>query len=137
MLIVIIMFLEEYPYLEAKEIKAQHVMGELVDLVCNKSIHLDFDLNWPLKFPENNNWSIAGWTYCDKRNIFLNIFFFIATIKLRISQAFRLHQARQILILYKPVVNLCSKWVVNYFFLNFLRSSYMQPCGQNCPRAKR
>jgi hypothetical protein len=45
MLIVIIMFLEEYPYLEAKEIKAQHVMGELVDLVCNKSIHLDFDLN--------------------------------------------------------------------------------------------
>jgi hypothetical protein len=30
----------------------------------------------------------------------------------------------------------CWKWVLSSFFLYFLRSSYMQPCGWNCPRAE-
>jgi hypothetical protein len=47
-----------------------------------------------------------------------------------------LHQARPILTLYEPVVKACSKRVLSSIFLYFLRSSYMQPCGWNCPRAK-
>jgi hypothetical protein len=36
---------------------------------------------------------------------------------------------------YEPMVKFCSKQVLSSFFLYFLRSSYMQPCGWNCPRA--
>jgi hypothetical protein len=49
--------------------------------------------------------------------------------ELHISQAFWQHQALQILIMYEPVINFGSKWVVNLFFLYFLRSSYVQPHG--------
>ena len=30
----------------------------------------------------------------------------------------------------------CWKWVLSWFFLYFLRSSYMLPCGWNCPKAE-
>jgi hypothetical protein len=36
----------------------------------------------------------------------------------------------------EPMVKFCSKHVLSSFFLYFLRSSYMQPCRQNCPRAE-
>jgi hypothetical protein len=56
--------------------------------------------------------------------------------ELHISQAFREYQARPILTLYEPVANFCWKQVLSSFFMFFLRSSYMQPCGWNCPRAE-
>jgi hypothetical protein len=34
---------------------------------------------------------------------------------------------------YEPVVNFCWKRVLSSFFLYFLRSPYMQPCGWECP----
>jgi hypothetical protein len=60
---------------------------------------------------------------------FFNFFFW--TSELHISQAFREYQACPIPTPYKPVANFC--WS---FFMYFLRSSYMQPCGWNCPRAE-
>jgi hypothetical protein len=56
--------------------------------------------------------------------------------ELDILQAFCEHQARPIPTLYEPVVKFCSKRVLSSFFLYFLKSSYMQPCGWNCPRAE-
>jgi hypothetical protein len=58
------------------------------------------------------------------------------TSELHISQAFREHQARPIPTPYEPVVNFCWNQVLSSFFMYFLRSSYMQPCGWNCPRAE-
>jgi hypothetical protein len=69
-----------------------------------------------------------------RKIIFFNFFFWMS--ELHISQAFREYQARPIPTPYEPVANLYWKWVLSSFFLYFLRSSYMQPCGQNCPRAK-
>jgi hypothetical protein len=63
--------------------------------------------------------------------------FFFWTSELHISQAFRKHQANPIPTPYEPVANFCWKQVLSSFFLYFLRSSYKQPCGSNCPRAKR
>jgi hypothetical protein len=34
------------------------------------------------------------------------------------------------------MVKFCSKQVLSSFLLYFLKNSYMQPCGQNCPRAE-
>jgi hypothetical protein len=65
--------------------------------------------------------------------LFFSIFIFW-TGELHISQAFCRHQARPIPTPYEPVVKFCSKWVLSSFFLYFLRSSYMQPCGWHCPR---
>jgi hypothetical protein len=56
--------------------------------------------------------------------------------ELHISQAFREHQACQIPTPYEPVANFCWKRVFSSFFMYFLRSSNMQPCGWSCPRAK-
>jgi hypothetical protein len=56
--------------------------------------------------------------------------------ELHISQAFCEHQARPIPTPYEPVANFCWKQVLSSFFMYFLRSSYMQPCGWNCPRAE-
>jgi hypothetical protein len=36
----------------------------------------------------------------------------------------------------EPVANSCWKRVLSSFFLYFLRSSYIQPCGWSCPRAE-
>jgi hypothetical protein len=67
----------------------------------------------------------------------INFFqFFLKTSELHISQAFREHQACLIPAPYEPVVKFCFKWVLNSFFLYFLRSSYIQSCGWNCPRAE-
>ena len=77
----------------------------------------------------------TAWLYFGqlvRREIFFSIFFFFWTSKLHISQAFREHQACPILAPYEPVVKFCSKRVLSSFFLYFLRSSYMQPCGWNC-----
>jgi hypothetical protein len=71
---------------------------------------------------------------CEEKYIFF-IFLFV-TSELHISQAFREHQACPIPTPYEPVVNFCWKWVLSSFFLYFSRSSYMQPCGWNCPRAE-
>ena len=57
-------------------------------------------------------------------------------VELHISQAFREHQACPIQIPYEPVENFCCKQVLRSFLVYFLRSSYMQPCGWNCPRAE-
>jgi hypothetical protein len=65
---------------------------------------------------------------------FFNFFFW--TSELHISQAFHEHQARPIPTPYEPVVNFCWKQVLSSFFMYFLRSSYMQPCGWSCPRAE-
>jgi hypothetical protein len=56
--------------------------------------------------------------------------------ELHISQAFCEHQACPIPTPYEPMANFCWKWAISSFFLYFLRSSYMQPCGWNCPRAE-
>jgi hypothetical protein len=56
--------------------------------------------------------------------------------ELHISQAFREYQERPILTPYESVVNFCWKRVLRSFFMYFLRSSYMQPCGWNYPRAE-
>jgi hypothetical protein len=40
---------------------------------------------------------------------------------LNLSQAFWQHQTCPILILYEPIANFCSKWVVNSFFWYYLR----------------
>jgi hypothetical protein len=56
--------------------------------------------------------------------------------ELHISQAFCEHQARPIPTPYEHMVNFYWKWVLSLFFLYFLRSSNMQPCGWNCPRAE-
>jgi hypothetical protein len=69
-----------------------------------------------------------------KKNKFFSIFFW--TSELRISQAFCEHQARPIPTLYEPMANFCWKHVLSLFFMYFLRSSYMQPCGWNCPKAE-
>jgi hypothetical protein len=69
--------------------------------------------------------------------IFFFFDFFFWTSELHISQAFHEHQARQIPTLYEPVANFCWKQVLSSIFLYFPSSSYMQPCGQNCPRAER
>jgi hypothetical protein len=74
------------------------------------------------KFLETKNWSIAVWAVCVKKINFFSIFSFI-------SQAFREYQARPIPTLYEPVANFCWKRVLSSFFLYFLRSSYMHPCG--------
>jgi hypothetical protein len=71
---------------------------------------------------------------CEEKYFFFNFFFL--TSELHISHAFREHQARPIPTLYEPVVKFCSKWVLSSFFLYFQRSSYMQPCGWNCPRTE-
>jgi hypothetical protein len=58
--------------------------------------------------------------------------------ELHILQAFRElgNQACSIPTLYEPVEFFCWKQVLSSFFMYFLRSSYMQPCGWNCPRAE-
>jgi hypothetical protein len=61
---------------------------------------------------------------------------FFWTSELHISQAFHEHQACPIPTPYEPVANFCWKQVLSSFFIYFLRSSYMQPCGWNCPRAE-
>jgi hypothetical protein len=71
---------------------------------------------------------------CEEKYIFFN--FFSWTSELHILHAFREHQAPPIPISYEPVANFCWKWVLSLFFLYFLRSSYMPPCGWNCPRAQ-
>jgi hypothetical protein len=55
--------------------------------------------------------------------------------ELHTLQAFREHQARPIPPPYEPVANFCWK-VLSSFFMYFLKSYYMQPCGWNCPRAE-
>jgi hypothetical protein len=71
---------------------------------------------------------------CEEKNIFFNFFFW--TSELHISQAFCEHQERPIPTPYEPVANFCWKQVLSSFFMYFLRSSYMQPCGWNYPRAE-
>jgi hypothetical protein len=71
---------------------------------------------------------------CEEKYFFLNFFF--RTSELHISQAFRKHQARPIPTLYELVAKFCWKQVLSSFFMYFLRSSYMQPCGWNCPSAE-
>jgi hypothetical protein len=63
------------------------------------------------------------------------IFFFWIS-ELHISQAFQEYQACQIPTLYELVVKFCSKGVLNSFFMYFLRSSYIQSCGWNCPKTE-
>jgi hypothetical protein len=46
------------------------------------------------------------------------------------------HHARLIPTPHEPVANLCWKRVLSSFFLYFLRSSYMSPCGWSYPRAE-
>jgi hypothetical protein len=62
--------------------------------------------------------------------------FFFWTSDLYISQAFWQYQACQILTPYEPVMKFCTKRVLIYFFMYFLRSSYMEPYGWNCPRVE-
>jgi hypothetical protein len=71
---------------------------------------------------------------CEEKSLFFNFFFW--TSELHISQAFREHQARPIPTPYEPVANFCWKQVLSSFSFYFMRSSYMQPCGWNCPRAE-
>jgi hypothetical protein len=71
---------------------------------------------------------------CEEKLIFFNFFFWMS--ELHISQAFCEHQARPIPTPYEPVVNFCWKRVLSSFFMYFLRSYYMQPCGQNWPRVE-
>jgi hypothetical protein len=54
----------------------------------------------------------------------------------KILQAFREHQAHPIPTPYEPVANFCWKQVWSSFFMYFIRRSYMQPCGGNCPQAE-
>jgi hypothetical protein len=70
---------------------------------------------------------------CEEKLFFINFFFW--TNELHISQAFREHQACPIPTLYEPVANFCWKQVLSSFFMYFLKSSYMQPCGWKCLRA--
>jgi hypothetical protein len=71
---------------------------------------------------------------CEDFYFFSNFFFCMS--ELHISQAFHEHQARPIPTPYEPVANSCWKQVLSSFFMYFLMSSYMQPCGWNCPRAE-
>jgi hypothetical protein len=71
---------------------------------------------------------------CEEKYFLFTFFFW--TSELHISQAFCEHQARPIPTPYEPVVKFCSKQVLSSYFMYFLRSSYMQPCGWNCPRAE-
>jgi hypothetical protein len=66
--------------------------------------------------------------------LFFNFFFWMT--ELHISQSFHEQQAHSILTPYEPVVNFCWKQVLSSFFMYFLKSSYMQPCGLNYPRAE-
>jgi hypothetical protein len=67
---------------------------------------------------------------------FFSIFSLRLVSDLHISQAFHEHQACPIPTPYELVVNFCWKQILSSFFMYFLRSSYMQPCGWNCPRAE-
>jgi hypothetical protein len=71
-------------------------------------------------------------SFCEEFYFIFNFFFL--TSELHISQASREYQACPIPTLYEPVANFCWKQVLSSFFMSFLRSSYMQPCGWNCPR---
>jgi hypothetical protein len=69
-----------------------------------------------------------------EKYLFFNFFYW--TSELHISQAFWEHQAPPIPTPSEPMVKFRSKRILSSFFLYFLRSSYMQPCGKNCPRTK-
>jgi hypothetical protein len=64
------------------------------------------------------------------------IYLFFCKSELHISQAFREHQACPIPTPFEHVVKFWPKQVLSSFSLYFLRNSYMQPCGQNDPRAQ-
>ena len=100
------------------------------------SVHMSMKVSYYcLKFLETKNWLDVVWAPCEKQNMFFKFFSFW-TSELHNSQAFRQHQARLIPTPYDPMVNFYSKRVVSSFFLYFLKSSYMQPCGWNCPRVE-
>jgi hypothetical protein len=64
---------------------------------------------------------------CEEKYFFFNFLFW--TSDLHISQVFCEHQAHPIPTPYEPVVNFCWKRVLSSFFLCFMRSSFMHPCG--------